>query len=535
MAFGISMDADGVPTLFLSSETRAIHQWPLLTTRHDWSREKKGTPVVVTHLRTRKNQPLQFHERADGLVDAVFVGMVKRFERGREVRRPLLRSTLECGKKQTAEACYFAFANDAQSVTGLVQFMAQRRAERQMSHLFCTYADGRKKELALAGRPQAAAGSSGDDYPAVRCRRASIKECNRKQNKPMTTATSLDIETIQPGDPELSLITIDFEFQNLVPAISADERAQLEKNIVEAGGTRDPLTLWLRADDDFVLLDGHNRLEICKRLGLPFTYHRVNFNTRDEAADWIDRNQLGRRNLSRQDYKLLLGRRYNRATRQGERTDLTSGKSCPKSGERTSERIAKEHGVAEKTVRNAGKYQAAAEKLGIEKEIAAGNVKASESEVVKAAKALPDNPTTDEIKQARATVKAAAGKRRQAQQPEQPTAGESRRKNGRLADRITRSVLSIRDAVETLGATDSAYREQVLAELRRCVERLSRPQAASSAKPEKRQPDDELRVAVAERWEACRIWNKHWAIADMKDVRRFFIDLIREEQKQFDK
>jgi hypothetical protein len=35
----------------------------------------------------------------------------------------------------------------------------------------------------------------------------------------------------------------------------------------------------------------------------------------ESAADWIDRNQLGRRNLSKQDYKLLLGRRYNRANK----------------------------------------------------------------------------------------------------------------------------------------------------------------------------------------------------------------------------
>lgn len=65
----------------------------------------------------------------------------------------------------------------------------------------------------------------------------------------------------------------------------------------------------------------------------------------------------------------LLGRRYNRAKKQGERTDLTSGKSCQKST--TAERIAKDHGVTEKTVRNAGKFQEAASKLGIEKDIAA--------------------------------------------------------------------------------------------------------------------------------------------------------------------
>jgi hypothetical protein len=47
---------------------------------------------------------------------------------------------------------------------------------------------------------------------------------------------------------------------------------------------------------------------------------------------------------------------------------------------KTAEKLAKEHGVDEKTVRRAGQFQAAAEKLGIEKHIAAGKVKATEAE-----------------------------------------------------------------------------------------------------------------------------------------------------------
>jgi hypothetical protein len=46
------------------------------------------------------------------------------------------------------------------------------------------------------------------------------------------------------------------------------------------------------------------------------------------ATIWIDRNQLGRRNLSKQDYKLLLGRRYNRAKKShGARARGTRGRA----------------------------------------------------------------------------------------------------------------------------------------------------------------------------------------------------------------
>ena len=48
-------------------------------------------------------------------------------------------------------------------------------------------------------------------------------------------------------------------------------------------------------------------------------------------------------------------------------------------------------------------------------------------------------------------------------------------------------------------------------------------------------PADDLRAAVVKRWEAMSVWDKHWARADMRDVRRLFIEVIREEQKQFDK
>ena len=205
-------------------------------------------------------------------------------------------------------------------------------------------------------------------------------------------------------------ITIDREFKNLIPTIGDEERKQLEANIVEFSGARDPLVVW-RTDHSDILIDGHNRHEICTRLGLNYSVEPMEFASRDEAADWIDRNQLGRRNLSRQDYKLLLGRRYNRAKNQGERTDLTSDKSCQKST--TAERIAKDHGVHANTVRNAGKFQAAAEKLGIEKQIAAGKVKATEAEVVKAAKSLPPKPTKQQVETAREEVVADRPKRRQ--------------------------------------------------------------------------------------------------------------------------
>jgi N6-adenosine-specific RNA methylase IME4 len=148
-------------------------------------------------------------------------------------------------------------------------------------------------------------------------------------------------------------IVIDAEFAALIPPLSAEERQQLEDNIVEHGGARDPLVVWV-CDGTLTLLDGHNRYEICTRLGLPFDVHEMRFSSRDEAEDWIDKNQLGRRNLTADAFTLLLGRRYNRAKKQGDRTDLTSDQNDQKLT--TADKLAAEHGVGSATVRRAGKF-----------------------------------------------------------------------------------------------------------------------------------------------------------------------------------
>jgi len=91
-------------------------------------------------------------------------------------------------------------------------------------------------------------------------------------------------------------ILVDAEFASLIPPLSAEERQQLEENIVEHGGARDPLVAWA-AKGRLTLLDGHNRYEICTRLDLPFEIHERRFDSREAARIWIRNNQAGRRNL----------------------------------------------------------------------------------------------------------------------------------------------------------------------------------------------------------------------------------------------
>ena len=85
---------------------------------------------------------------------------------------------------------------------------------------------------------------------------------------------------------------IDPEFHSLIPPQTPDENAGLEASI-KTEGCREPLILW-----EDKLIDGHNRLEICRRLRLPFQTREMQFESRAHARIWIRSNQLSRRNLS---------------------------------------------------------------------------------------------------------------------------------------------------------------------------------------------------------------------------------------------
>lgn len=199
-------------------------------------------------------------------------------------------------------------------------------------------------------------------------------------------------------------VVIDDEFSSLIPPLSQDERRQLEANIIDAGCARDPLVVWATENGDCVLLDGHNRYEICARHLLPYEVNELTFECREDAADWIDRNQLGRRNLDPRQMSLLRGRRYNRTKREdGGHGDQKSGGQNVRPN--AAESLATEHGVNEKTIRRDGEFAEAVESLGIEREVVTGQIEATKQEIVAVAKSLPKCATPEQVKHAVEQVK----------------------------------------------------------------------------------------------------------------------------------
>lgn len=102
------------------------------------------------------------------------------------------------------------------------------------------------------------------------------------------------------------VLTIDPEFEAKCPPLTEDELSQLEENILEEGLVLMPLIVW-----NNTIVDGHNRYRIAQEHpGIEFRVHEKHFNSKYEALSWICKNQLGRRNLTPQQKKYLVGQRY---------------------------------------------------------------------------------------------------------------------------------------------------------------------------------------------------------------------------------
>ena len=102
-------------------------------------------------------------------------------------------------------------------------------------------------------------------------------------------------------------LKIDPEFQSQIPPLTNDEFKQLEENILKEGKLISPLIVW-----NNTLVDGHNRYAILqKHPEIYFSTMPLRFENREEAIAWICRNQLGRRNLTPEQKKFLIGKQYS--------------------------------------------------------------------------------------------------------------------------------------------------------------------------------------------------------------------------------
>jgi hypothetical protein len=88
-------------------------------------------------------------------------------------------------------------------------------------------------------------------------------------------------------------IVVNEELKAYIDPLTPDEYEALERSLL-AEGCRDALVLWGN-----VLVDGHNRYEICRKHGLPFqTVQHARFGSIEDVYLWMIDHHLGRRSVS---------------------------------------------------------------------------------------------------------------------------------------------------------------------------------------------------------------------------------------------
>lgn len=195
----------------------------------------------------------------------------------------------------------------------------------------------------------------------------------------------------------LNALKIDPEFQGKIPPLTFEELNQLEANILRDGRIINPIIVW-----QGLIVDGHNRYTIAKKHPeIPFTVHEKDFASRYEAIIWICKNQLGRRNLTPEQKKYLIGKQYeaekcaNGGDRKSPAAKSGYGKRNLIGAPKTCYKVAAESGVGRTYVIEAEHYakglDAAEEAVpGTRQKVLSGEVKPTAAEIASVARAPPE-------------------------------------------------------------------------------------------------------------------------------------------------
>ena len=84
------------------------------------------------------------------------------------------------------------------------------------------------------------------------------------------------------------------EMAQLLPPLTGEQLAALEADLL-ANGCYSPIIV----NEDMTVIDGHNRLELCEKHGIPYKMAVFSFADMLEAKQWALDTQKGRRNLDK--------------------------------------------------------------------------------------------------------------------------------------------------------------------------------------------------------------------------------------------
>lgn len=198
-------------------------------------------------------------------------------------------------------------------------------------------------------------------------------------------------------------LKVDSEFEKIIPPLTDGEFQQLEENILEEDRVIQAIAVW-----NGVIVDGHNRYKIIQKYpDIPFTTYEKYFANRYEAISWICKNQLGRRNISPEQKKYLVGQKYDaekkahgaadgfRGNQYNEKVVSGQNDHLPKLN-KTRDKVARETKTSESYVKRADQFakgvDAADQAIpGTRQDILIGKIKATQKEITDISKASPED------------------------------------------------------------------------------------------------------------------------------------------------
>jgi len=183
---------------------------------------------------------------------------------------------------------------------------------------------------------------------------------------------------------EACKIIIDEEFQSILPALDKETYASLEENLLQ-NGCMFPLVVW-----DGILIDGHNRYEICMKHTIPFTTLSMEFESRDAVLIWIIENQVTRRNLNPTQLSYYRGRHYRsdkkivtNAKGKNQFSEVEAQNGPQPKDLSTATRLAKKYKVSRNTIKRDAKVSEAIDAIGITSPEAKKNILSGETSITK--------------------------------------------------------------------------------------------------------------------------------------------------------
>ena len=141
------------------------------------------------------------------------------------------------------------------------------------------------------------------------------------------------------------------EYENHPYKVKHDDEMEMLIESIKEHGILSPIIVRPLKNDEYEIISGHRRLFASKRAGLTEVPALVVEMGRDNAAIALVDSNLHRDNISPSEKAFAYKLKMEAMSRQGHRTDLTSGQLVPKSDDnRTSAEIGEAYGESYKTV-----------------------------------------------------------------------------------------------------------------------------------------------------------------------------------------